>query len=168
MGTDRGDFDPKAFGAFAPLYDTYVGWFEDVGRAFGVPPVLTPVAHPAALSEGASAPLKAAVRCQLEVMGYLNRRTQALLQAPTRFSSCRSPQDVLNEQMAFWQTAAEQYAETSRRIADAWAGVSSGTSAEKSTAVRDYIDFNGSSDPGGASSSREREDIQPRSQRRVA
>jgi hypothetical protein len=169
MGTGHhSEFDPKAFGAFAPLYETYAGGLEEVGRMFGVPTVLTPEFNPNAFSQNASAPLKAAARCQLEVVGLANRRTQALLQLPTRIASCRTPQDLANEQMAFWRTAAEQYAETSRKIFDTWTHASADSwsaSKDRSQTERDYITFNGS--PERAPVSGELEGP-PTRQRRVA
>jgi hypothetical protein len=74
------------------------------------------------LSQGFE-PMKALARCQLEVMGLVSRRAQAYLEIPSRLSQCRTPQDILNEQMAFWRTAFEQYSESSQRIADAWGHV---------------------------------------------
>lgn len=136
------DFDPNAFGPFGPLFQTYISSLENFGSAFGLPNALTSDLSPAALSQRTNAPFKAAARCQLEFLGLINRRAQAYMQIPTRLAQCRSPQDVVNEQMAFWRTAGQQYAETSRKVFDAWTSadplISSGRPAE-----RDYINFNG-------------------------
>jgi hypothetical protein len=169
MGTGHNDFDPNAFGPFGPFMQTYISALEDFGRTFGIPSVLPSEFSTSSLSQRMSAPLKASARCQLELLGLANRRTQAYMQAPTRFAQCRTPQDVLNEQMAFWRTAGEQYAETSRKVFDAWAfadplhyanGRPGGTE-------RDYINFNGTgSKESGAQTTRS--DQPAGKQRRVA
>lgn len=90
--------------------------------------------------------MKGYARSQLEIMGFVSRRTQAYLEIPTRLQQCRTPQDLLNEQARFWQTAFEQYAEASRKILEAWAqaGGASAQQPVKATA-RDYISFGGDS-----------------------
>lgn len=133
----QSDFDPNAFGPFGYLVQPYVVAFENLG-------LLSSDAGVAA-SQRFNAPLKAAARCQLEVFGLANRRSQAYLQIPARLAQCRSPHDVLNEQMAFWRTAAEQYGETSRKIFDTWTGADiwAYPGGHASSAERDYINFNG-------------------------
>lgn len=150
MGKHTG-FDPGAFAPFGAMFDNYFAAIESLGRGnspfgnFGLP------LDPQTVSAGATAPLKAAARCQLEMFGLVNRRTQAYMRVPTRLAQCRTPQDVINEQMAFWRTASEQYAESSRRIAEAWGqalpwlgkgGISTGATD------RDYINFNGTGESG--------------------
>ncbi|MDO9382532.1 MAG: hypothetical protein Q7T86_06670 [Hyphomicrobiaceae bacterium] len=87
-------------------------------------------------------PLKGIARSQLELMGFFSRRTQAYMEIPSRMQQCRTPQDLLNEQARFWQTAFEQYAETSRRMMEAWshAGLGAQQQPVRATA-RDYINF---------------------------
>lgn len=95
-------------------------------------------------------PLKGMARSQLEIMGFFSRRTQAYMEFPSRLQQCRTPQDFLNEQARFWQTAFEQYAEASHRVMEAWAqaGLAANLGAQpvKATA-RDYIDFGSESAP---------------------
>lgn len=87
-------------------------------------------------------PLKAATRFQLEAAGFMNRRAQACLEIPTRLSHCRTPQDLVNEQMRFWRIACEQYVETSRRMTEALgAAFPSGGSEGLADRDRDYITF---------------------------
>ena len=128
----QSDFDPNAFGPFGYLVQPYVAAFENLGLLSNDP-------------QRFNAPLKVAARCQLEVLGLANRRSQAYLQIPARLAQCRSPRELLDEQMAFWRTAAEQYGETYRKIFDAWAGADAFaySSGRSSTAERDYINFNG-------------------------
>jgi hypothetical protein len=110
------------------------------------------------MAQGMS-PLKGMARAQIEMMGLMSRRAQAYLEIPSRLSRCRSPQDLVNEQMRFWQTAAQQYSESSYRIMESYR---QGWTAATTTAVsatpfrdpaarkRDYISFpgtNGASPP---------------------
>lgn len=87
-------------------------------------------------------PFKHMARSQLELMGFISRRTQAYLEIPSRLQQCRTPQDLLNEQARFWQTAFEQYADASRRMTEAWtqAGLGNLQQPVRATA-RDYINF---------------------------
>lgn len=64
--------------------------------------------------------LKAAARGHLELQGLANRRMQAWIEVPGKAMACRSPNDVVNAQTQFWQTAYRQYAESAKRIAEAW------------------------------------------------
>jgi hypothetical protein len=88
-------------------------------------------------------PLKGIARSQLELMGFFSRRTQAYMEIPSRMQQCRTPQDLLNEQARFWQTAFEQYAETSRRMMEAWsqAGLGGAQQQPVRATARDYINF---------------------------
>lgn len=146
MATQAG-FDPNAFGPFGALFQNYFSALESFSQGRSPFGGGLPGFDPQALSAQATAPLKVAARCQLEVMGLANRRTQAYLQVPTRLAQCRTPQDFLNEQMAFWHTAMEQYGESSRKVADAWAHLmpASFGSAGAARAERDYISFNNGS-----------------------
>lgn len=132
----KSGFDPNAFGPFGALFQTYFAGLESFSQgnsAFDAQSAM-------------SAPLKAAARCQLEVLGLVNRRAQAYMQMPTRLAQCRTPQDLVNEQLAFWRTAGAQYSETSRKVADAWSTVgpwSSFANGGMGAAERDYINFNG-------------------------
>lgn len=162
------DFDPNAFGPFGPLFQTYISSLENFGRAFGVPNALTSDLSPAALSQRSSAPFKAAARCQLEVLGLVNRRAQAYMQIPTRLAQCRSPQDVVNEQMAFWRTAGQQYAETSRKVFDAWTSADALQVANGRPAERDYINFNGTGSKESSAQTSRSEQTAGNKQRRVA
>jgi hypothetical protein len=109
-----------------------------------------------------TAPAKALARVQLEALGFVNRRAQAYLEIPSRLSRCRTPQDLINEQMGFWQTAIEQYSESSRRMAEAWSQViasGGGFSGTSGPRERDYITFSTAKEAGsqsGAQSSRDR------------
>ncbi len=135
----QSDFDPNSFGPFGPLVQTYFAAFESIGL------LPSSDASGSVGPQRLGAPFKAAARCQLELFGLANRRTQAYLQIPSRLAQCRSPHDVLNEQMAFWRTAAEQYGDTYRKIFDTWTGadVWAYPGGRSGVAERDYINFNG-------------------------
>lgn len=168
MGSgNQTDFDPNVFGPFGVLFNTYVSSLNNAGRAFGLANTLPSDFNPASMSQRASAPFKAAARCQLEFLGLANRRAQAYMQIPTRFAQCRSPQDVFNEQMAFWHTAGQQYAETSRKIFDAWTSADALQLSSGRPAERDYINFNGSGSKESSAQQRPEQAVANK-QRRVA
>lgn len=88
--------------------------------------------------------LKNAARTNLELMSLAGRRARAYLELPAALSRCRSPQDLAGEQMRFWQTAAQHYAESSRCFMDAWsamlsAGFKNGLDVD--AVQRDFITF---------------------------
>lgn len=106
-------------------------------------------------------PYKGFAKAQVEMMGLMSRRAQAYLEIPTRVSRCRSPQDLVTEQMRFWQTAFQQYAETSNKIMEAYRQGFTAAAANAPVAFsapvprqRDYINFpdarsaNGATPPG--------------------
>lgn len=87
--------------------------------------------------------LKGVMRCNLELMGLASRRARAYLDIPASLQRCRSPQDLAAEQMRFWQTAAQDYAEGGRNLMQAWnATLSAGLRSNGVDAVeRDYFNF---------------------------
>lgn len=89
---------------------------------------------------------KGAARAQLEVMGLMSRRAQAYLEIPGRLSHCRTPQDVANEQLRFWRTAYEEYAQSMGRITDAMASITTQPFGikmpdDEAESAHDYITF---------------------------
>jgi hypothetical protein len=71
------------------------------------------------MMKGCEPALKGAGRWNLELVGLMTQRSREWFEIPTRLSRCKSPVDVVNEQMRFWQTAAAQYADASHRLAAA-------------------------------------------------
>jgi hypothetical protein len=63
---------------------------------------------------------KAMASSGLELMSLMSRRAQAYMEIPNCIGHCRTPQDIVDEQMRFWQTAFRQYAESSQRAVSAW------------------------------------------------
>jgi hypothetical protein len=163
MGTgQQTSFPPNAFGPFGALFQTYFTTLEGISQgrsAFDAQAATAQI----------SAPIKAAARCQLEILGLVNRRTQAYLQVPARLAHCRTPQDLLNEQMAFWRTAAAQYSEASRKVFDAWASADLWSADGRAAATeRDYINFNGTGSKEGGTQRTWPETPTGGKQRRVA
>lgn len=137
--------DTGMFGPFAPIFDAYLSGFQSLSQqGFG---------SPAFDAQAVTGPAKAIARCQLEAMGLVNRRVQAYMDIPARVARCRTPQDVLNEQMSFWRTAAEQYTESSTRIAEAWGQMflpgGFGAPFQGGRPERDYIAFPSAKDANG-------------------
>lgn len=96
-GSER--FDPKA-AAFGNVSQAYFAGLDMMMQAY----------EPA---------LRGAGRCNLELFGLMSRRAQAWLEIPARLGACRTPQDLVKEQMRFWQTAAHDYAEGAQRLTTA-------------------------------------------------
>ena len=100
-----------------------------------------------AMMKGYEPALKGAGRWNLELIGLMTRRTQAWLEIPARLRRCKTPTDVMNEQMRFWQTATSQYADGSHRLAAAFGACAvmphfNGAWGGKTVAQsRDYITF---------------------------
>jgi hypothetical protein len=70
--------------------------------------------------KGCEPALKGVGRWNLELIGLMTRRSQAWLEVPTRLAQCKTPMDLFKEQMRFWQSAAADYTEGSRRLSAAW------------------------------------------------
>ena len=86
-------------------------------------------------------------RGQLEFMGLMNRRAQAIFEISSRLGQCRTPQDLANEQLRFWRTAYEQYSQTAGRMMELMTPLgaspfSFGPVADQTSEdERDYIKF---------------------------
>ncbi|HZA01876.1 MAG TPA: hypothetical protein VE665_06300 [Hyphomicrobiaceae bacterium] len=65
--------------------------------------------------------VKAVAGSGLELLSLMSQRAQAYLELPTSVGNCRSPQDLVDQQVRFWQTALRQYGESSQRAMNAWA-----------------------------------------------
>ena len=99
------------------------------------------------MMKGYEPALKGAGRWNLELLSLATKRSREWLEVPTRLSRCKTPVDVVGEQMRFWQTAATQYADASHRLAAAFGafavapylnGAWGGETVQRS---RDYITF---------------------------
>lgn len=102
------------------------------------------LAYFTALDSATSAmtPFKGLARVQSEMMRFYTHRAQAILEIPSQLARCTTPHDILQDQMKFWDTAAKEYAETSRRIQQAWSQAApAATAVEEPARRRDYIEF---------------------------
>lgn len=97
----QGRFEPNGLGPFQNLFQPAFSGMDSVALAF----------EPA---------MRGMMRCQLEAMGLMSRRAQAYMELPSKVSQCRTPQDLVAEQNRFWQTAFQQYSDSSRRMMAAW------------------------------------------------
>ena len=124
-GSER--LDPKA-GPLGNLSQAYFGSLDKVMKGY----------EPA---------LKGAGRWNLELVGLMTKRSREWLELPTRLSACKSPVDVMNAHMRFWQTAASQYADASHRLAAAFGAcgvmpyLNGAWGGETAARTRDYITF---------------------------
>jgi hypothetical protein len=116
--------DPKA-GPFVNLSQTYCNGLDVLAKNY------EPV-------------LKSVGRLNLEVVGFMTRRTSAWMEIPARASRCKTPQDFVREQMQFWQTAAQDYSEGVQRLTVAFGALAPGLptwSGKTAAPARDYITF---------------------------
>lgn len=128
---------PLFFGPYAQQSQSGMPYANVMQTYFGGLDNATQVAEPF---------YKGMARWQLEMMGLMSRRAQAYMEIPSRMSKCRTPQDLVAEQTRFWQTAFQQYSESSRRMMAAAnqmmvvpAAFTQG--AAKAQRKRDYISF---------------------------
>jgi hypothetical protein len=124
-GSER--LDPKA-GPWGNLSQAYFGTLDKMMKGY----------EPA---------LKGVGRWNLELLALTTKRSREWLEMPARLGCCKTPVDVVSEQMRFWQTATSQYMEASHRMAAAlgacavvpgFNGVWGGETAQR---PRDYITF---------------------------
>lgn len=112
------------FHPFQNMFQTYFGGLDTAAQSF------EPM-------------VKGMARWQLETMGLMSRRAQAYLEIPARLSQCRTPQDLFNEQTRFFQTAMQQYTESSRKLTAALSQMASVPpvfgQATQTRVKRDYI-----------------------------
>lgn len=64
--------------------------------------------------------MKNVARFQLECWALSSRRAQAYLELPGRLARCTTPDALAKEQMRFLETAAHQYADSTKRLTHAW------------------------------------------------
>ena len=65
-------------------------------------------------------PMKAIAIGQLQASNLVNRRFQALAEFPHKVAACRSPNELMLEQMRFFQTALRDYSDAMQVMAKAW------------------------------------------------
>lgn len=65
-------------------------------------------------------PMKAMAIGQMQLVQLCNRRFQACAEFPQKLAACKSPNDFMQLQMRFWQTALSDYSNAVQSVADAW------------------------------------------------
>lgn len=95
---------------------------------------------------GAIEPLmRNAARINLELSSLAGQRAQAYSRIPEALSRCRTPFDLMQAQMAFWQEAGRQYAATGEQIGRAWQSILpmkfGAAGADEASDARDFITF---------------------------
>jgi hypothetical protein len=96
---------------------------------------------------------KGFARWQLELLTLSSRRAQAYLELPSRLAQCRTPQDLANEQMQFWQAAYHQYTESAQRALVALSqlgGAVPGASPAERPRERDYMTVSEPKEPAAS------------------
>jgi Phasin protein len=98
------------------------------------------------LAKGYEPTLRNMSRINLELMSLMTRRAQAWLEIPARASQCKTPQDLVREQLQFWQTAAHDYTEGARRLSATFSalagpGFNGAWGGNTVATPRDYITF---------------------------
>lgn len=83
-------------------------------------------------------------RWNLEILGLGTRRARAWAELPASLAKCRTPQDLVREQLQFWQTASHDYVGAAQRLSVAFGamavpGLNGAHSAKEPD--RDYITF---------------------------
>ena len=91
--------------------------------------------------KGCEPALKGVSRWNLELFGLMTRRSQAWLDIPASLGRCKTPVDLYNEQMRFWQSAAADYTEGSRRLAAACGASAAVIPKLNGSQPRDYMTF---------------------------
>jgi hypothetical protein len=86
---------------------------------------------------------RAIARSNLELMSLLTRRAQAYMDLQSRARIWRTPWELGNAQLHFWQTMLQDYFENSQRITAAWSPVFPRPHAAwgPTKPERDYITF---------------------------
>jgi hypothetical protein len=93
------------------------------------------------LVRGCEPALKGVGRWNLELVGLMARRSQAWMEIPARLGRCKTPADLVGEQLRFWQAAAADYVEGSQRLAAAMGACASVVGKFNGVQPRDYITF---------------------------
>jgi hypothetical protein len=92
------------------------------------------------MMKGCEPALKGVGRWNLELMGFMARRTRAWLEIASQLSQCKTPLDVMTEQTKFWQATSADYVAAAKRLTAAW-GACTAMPKLNSKEGRDYITF---------------------------
>jgi hypothetical protein len=64
---------------------------------------------------------RSVANANIEVAGLMTRRARALIDASSRIAQCKTPAELAEANMQFWQGAAKDYMDMSRRIVTVFA-----------------------------------------------
>ena len=98
------------------------------------------------LAKGYEPAFKGMGRWNAEVLGLMTRRARAWMELPARIGQCRTPQDLVREQLQFWQVAGHDYSDGAQRLMAAFGaltapGFNGAWTGMTATSNRDYISF---------------------------
>ena len=96
--------------------------------------------------QSAEPAMKGVTSAQREMMELAARRTQAWFEWPKQIAECKGPQDLVAVSTAFWQSAAGDWNDTSRRIMS-----TIGVAVPAGATPRDHITFPEPGDQKGRS-----------------
>ena len=74
-------------------------------------------------SQGANPWFKAIAQANSEMMSLIAQRSHALMELPVKISQVRQPQDIVQIQSQFLQTAFQQHSDVAGRIVSVWSSV---------------------------------------------
>ncbi len=116
--------------------------FEGIGAAFQ------------SMSQGANPWFKAIAQANSEMMSLIALRSHALMELPVKVSQIQQPQDIMQIQTQFLQTAFQQHSDVARRIVSVWGSVmpmagalSNNTGQTPAAPARDVIAVPEAKDP---------------------
>jgi hypothetical protein len=81
--------------------------------------------------------IKLVSRMQVETVALMTRRTLAVMELPHALSRCETPQDVVAEQVRYWQIAQRQYMQGLEKVAAVVPGSIAQAAAQRRP--RDYM-----------------------------
>jgi hypothetical protein len=55
-------------------------------------------------------------QCNIEMAGLMTRRARALMDASSRMTQCKTPAELADMNMKYWQSATQDYIDASRRM----------------------------------------------------
>lgn len=89
---------------------------------------------------------KSAAAAQKEMLSLASRRAQAWLELPNQMAQCKSPEDYAHASSKFWQTAAADWNDATRRMMSLWsASLTAGNGF--SPLIRDHMLVPDATDP---------------------
>ena len=82
---------------------------------------------------------KFTARLQIETIALMSRRAQACMELPSTLARCASPQDILTEQVRYWQLAQRHYMQSLGTVAGSVPAADEPEAAQALARPRDYL-----------------------------